>query len=389
MLALVSWFIRVVVTRREPLPKPGAVAFFFLLMQTGRLGSLVNSPKPALALYDGIHAAKFALIGFWIAHHIRREQLAVLFTCLLFGIVVEGPIALYERATGNVGIGRLKFNASAADFGRQYSVLGLDQVRAEGTTFDSHSLGLYLAMLLPLALLLMMQRSLPSRHRLMLLALFVLGSAALVVTFSRSSWVACAIALFLTTLVLIFLWGEAKALPLVLVLLLALTLLYPRGYSYVHDRLMNSPPEIMQERADMNRTGREIMLRYPLFGYGWLNGLDLLEDPAITVHGNGEQPVHNLLWIIGSDMGLFGAVGFFGMIGVGMLSCLSPLVRGDFQVRSLALGILAGLFAFLLHGWTTGTVYLDPVPYYLFWVELALAQSLHRLMTESQRRTPG
>jgi hypothetical protein len=389
ILAYAIWFFRIFVIRQDPLPRLGPLSGFFGVLIFARFASLMYAPDKTLAVYDAIHMTKFALLAFWIAHHVRRKQLGWVVVCLLFGIVLESPIALYERVTGNVGIGRAKFNANDAGFGQQYEVIGLDQIRAEGTTLDSHSLGLYYSMLLTLPFILMMLRTVRPWLRIGSFALFVLGALGLVVTFSRSSWVTCAVCLSLALGIVVLLWGEGKAVPLALTCLLALTLLFPRGYSYIYDRMFNSPPEIMAERADMNRTGREIWLRYPLFGYGWMNGLDLMEDPALTIHGNGEQPVHNLFLIIGSDMGLLGFFGFFGMIATACAFCIRPMRGEDMLVRCLALTVLLGLLGYVLHGWAAGPTYKDAVPFCLFWTYLALARSFDRLMTEGrQARSP-
>lgn len=381
IVAYTHWFFQIFAARSRPLPKLGVFDTLFGVLFVAQCLSFLGAPDRALAFFDIVYNVKFYLIFFYIAHKIERRHLKVIVVLLMLGLLVEGPLALYERLTGNVGIGRTKGDVAAAEFGNQYEVPGLEQIRAEGTTKDSHTLGEYLAMLLPLPLAYVVMRQLKPRIRLPLAGALLIGIGGLVVTFSRAGWFSFALASAFLLWLAVFVWRQGQALFITLSLGFAVSLLYPKIFEYAIVRIFEAPGEIMQSRYDMNWTALNIMREHFLFGYGPGNYLEALSDPNINVIGPDWLPVHNAFLYIASESGIFAALAFFAMIWVAMLRCWRQRRHPDLLIRGLATAMCAGFLAYLLDGLTNPT-FKEVVPYMLFWIYLGLSAALPRLTAE-------
>jgi O-antigen ligase len=384
-VAYSAWFGRIITARLEPFPRLTVFDALILVLLFAQAVSFLNAPMKNVAAFDLIYNCKYALIYFFLAHRLRREHLRWVVILILFGIVVESPIAFYERFTGHVGVGRTKGNVEADEFGQQYEVPGLEQVRPEGTTKDSHTLALYYVLLLPVPFVLMTLRSLRARVRCALAGLLVMGLMGLVFTFSRSGWLSFAIALAVPMAVIGFTWSQPRTVLLLLAFLFGTTLLYPRVYTYVFDRFVNAPHELLTSRYELNWTAYDIWVKHLWFGYGAGNYIAALEDPDIAVveqdlsiYGGVKVPVHNALLYVAAETGVVGVIGFFGLVLVAMFRCYKHVWSSDLLIRGLALAILTGLFGYLLDGLTNPT-FKEAVPYTLLWCYFGLVAAFQAI----------
>lgn len=375
-----QWFLQVFVARVRSLPRLGLLDALFAVIFVSQCLSLLGAPDQKLAFFDIVYNLKFFLVYFYVAHKVERRHLKWIVVILLMGLVVESPIALYERLSGNVGIGRTKGDFSAGQFGNQYEVPGLEQVRAEGTTKDSHTLGEYFAMLLPLALTFAVIGRIRPLWRMLLGVLLLGGLGGLVVTFSRAGWFSFLLAAMVVFGVVYFSWRRGAAASVVLFAALLVSLAYPKVYEYAFVRVVEAPGEIMQSRYDLNWTALDVWSTNILFGYGPGNYMNALEDPRVHVIGPDWLPVHNAFLYIGSESGIFAAVAFFAMIAVAMKRCWGLRNDADILVRGLSVAIVAGLFAYVLDGLTNPT-FREAEPYSLLWCYLGLSVALARMRT--------
>lgn len=391
VMAYVVWFSQIFIAQKKSIPKLQKIDYFIILLLLTQAISFLGAPNKALGIFDIVYNIKHVLLYFFIAHTVKRHHLKWIIAIFVFAIFLESSIACYERLTGNVGIGMRKGDVTYTDFGKQYKVLGIAHViRAEGTTKDSHSLGLYYAMLLPIPYVFMSIRTLKMPIRIVLAGIFVAGITGLVVTFSRSGWLSFAISSILATGIIVFLWGRRSAILIPIVSVLVISILYPQGFQHIYDRLVNAPPDILEKRWEMNRTALDIWRSSFLFGYGPGNYLCALEDPDTTVTeievigAVGKRhhiPVHNAFLYVAAELGLFGVIAFFGIIFVAMTQCLKLLKCKDHIIRGMSLVVLTGLTAYLLDG-ITDPMFREAVPYAHLWVYLGLVIAFKRLVNE-------
>jgi O-antigen ligase len=382
LISYAAWFARIFVARIEPFPKPNKVDVFVFLFIAVQIISLLGARNRELGMLDIIWNFKYALIYFFISRKVERKHLKWIIICFLFAIMVESPIALYERLTGNVGIGYSKGDMSASTFGTQYDVPGIEyEPRSAGTTNDSHSLGLYYSMLLPVPFVFAGMRLLKPSRKVLLALVFAIGVSGLVVTFSRSGWLAFAISIALAMCIMLFSWRQGGVVITMIAVLLIAGFFYPKAYNYIYVRIVEAPFGILESRFDMNWTAFHLWLDNFFFGYGPANYVTALNDPNVRVfEGRYDLPVHNAFLWVASENGLFGVVFFFGVILLAMWRCIKQFKCSDLLIRGLALAIFTALLSYLLDG-LSNPMFKVAVPYSQLWIYIALSVSFTRLLS--------
>lgn len=393
LLAYSSWFCRVFVTRSSNVPSFTRIDLCMAFLFLTQLISLVGAPDKSLAAFDIVYNLRHFLIYFYLAQHVERRHLKWIVVLFLGAILLESAVAGYERITGNVGIGLSKGNVASEDFGRQYRVPGSEEYRAAGTTNDSHTLALYYAMVLPVPLILMFLPSLRRRSRIIMAATLMIGCTGLIVTFSRSGWLSFAIASSLASLFMLVVWKRTIIIPVGICFLALATLLFPKTYSYVMERIVNAPPELLEVRYDSYWTALDIWKGHMLFGYGPGNYIEALSDTTIRSQSligdwDVEVPVHNAFLWIAAELGLFGVICFFGMILLTIARAIPLLKNDDPLVKGLSLAILTALGAYLLDG-LTDPMFREATPYAQLWVYLGLAMAIRRFAGSDTAPSPN
>lgn len=388
LLGYFVWFIKVFVARIQPLPRLHRIDYFILLFLFAQAISLLGAEDRVLGALDIVYNFKHVLLYFFLAHHVERRHLKWIVAVILFTICMESAVAFYERLTGNVGIASSKGNVASELFGDQYKVPGIEgEIRVMGTTGDSHAFALYYAMLLPIPIILMMQQTRELPQRLLMLTVVLAGVVGLVLTFSRSGWLAFAIAMTLGVGMVVLRWKEGRSILFIIGIILLANVFYPQGYAYIYDRFVNAPSAIMETRWDMNWTALSIWKENFFFGCGPANYLNALYDPLVTVYQKPmDLPVHNAFLWIASETGIFGIVGFFGAIAAAMSQSWKILRNDDKLIRGLALAIFTALTAYLLDG-LTDPMFRFPVPYACLWLYIGIIIAMARMSSKQPNTT--
>jgi hypothetical protein len=351
-----------------------------LLLIIAQSVSLFGAPKVTLGILDIIYNIKFFLIYFFLVNKLKRHHFKWIIIIFLFAIVLESNLAIYERLTGNVGIGRTKGNTEVDWFAEQHEVGGgFEDIRAEGTTDNSHTLALYYAFLLPIPLVLITANFLKTRVRLFLSAVFLIGLGGLIVTFSRSGWLSFLIAACFALFIVAFKWKKVNVIFIAISLFIVTSMVYPKAYEHAIVRLIESPSEIITHRFEMNWTALDIWKQNFLFGYGAANYMQAVVDPDINVIGKDHVPVHNAFLLIASETGLVGVFSFFGIIFVAMFNCYKVIKCDDAFLRLFALGILTGFIGYLLDG-VTDPLFRQEIVYAQLWTYIAISLSFERIL---------
>lgn len=369
------WFIQIFVVRNESFPKMRKTDYFALLLITIHVLSLIGAPAMMLAAFDLIYITKYILLYFFISKKVQRRHLPIIVPILLSALVVEAGLASYEYVTGNVGIGLAKGNLD--NIGSQPVVPGFDVSRAAGTTNDSHTLALYLGMLLPLPLVFVMQPFFKLFHRMAIFCLLCVGGLTLLITFSRSGWLSFAMAASFAVGYVMIRWKQGQAILVFVAMMMLAGLVYPKGLQYVHERMVNAPSKLLSERYEINKTALEVWRHHLFLGCGPANYKYALEDPNIRSEGSHIYLVHNMILMILTEVGFLGGLAFFGMVLTTIMNCHRALSCEDDWTRSLALGIITGVLAFLLDG-LTDPMFKQAVPYALFWTYVGIGSAFDR-----------
>lgn len=349
-----------------------------LLLLAAYLASMWGTAVPALGWFSTLYLVKHLFVYFYVSRHLDANQARWLLRSIYAAIVLEVLLAVLQSQFGILqGLARDK-GAGSADRQSQYEVPGIESARrAEGTAYDSHALGLYMAMLLPLPLIRLMDDGQPWRRRLWLMPLVLAGLVALVLTYSRSAWLSALIMLVALLAWLWLRWGSRSVLPALAVAALPGLGLALWMAGKVVERFQSAPAEIMTTRFEQWEVALSIWREHLLFGVGAGNYVEALR--TMNFNGALELPVHNVFLWIGAEQGLFGVLAFFSLVLAAMVRLLRCAWRQQGLPSQLSLAFAAALLAYLLDG-LTNPLYREPVVFMMFWHVLAASVALPRLV---------
>jgi len=208
----VRWALRIFVTREEAFPRFRKMDLWVILLLGAHALSMLTSYAPSLTFFETLRIANFGLLYLYLSRNVKRRHLGPLVAGVMSAILLQTAIAVVQQRTGRLmGIGRTK--GAELEY-EQYAVPGFEAVRrAEGTTFDSHALGLFMSMTLLLPLALSLSRALPSRWRAVTAAGFFLGLPGLVISFSRAGWLSFLVGILVLAFFFVR-WGEGRTVVL-------------------------------------------------------------------------------------------------------------------------------------------------------------------------------
>jgi O-antigen ligase len=374
------WFIAVFVTRHQERPRltrlDVCVSAFWLV----HLLSVVNSISPVLTAYEVARLTKYCLLYFYIAHNLRRQDLKWIIAGVLLTIALQTSVAVVQHRTGKLmGVGRTK-GASDAQY-EQYTVTNFESVRrAEGTTFDSHALGLFMAMSLTIPAALALSAAIRPKWRLVAAAGVLAGLPALAISFSRAGWAAFAAAT-ITLLVCQAVWGRWRSIGLVCALAATVgsAAVLPFA-SQIKQRLFEAPPELLSARRETVEMALEILKDSPWIGTGANSYMVALEQRFSIFEGDPYFiPVHNMFVFVLTELGFLGA-GVFVALSCTAAAVNIRLVRtGDTLFGAFGAALLAALVALHVEG-LTDPIYITNVTYTQFWFQLGLSAGSARLI---------
>lgn len=364
------------VSRQEPVwvstrgTVPLALFFFVCIL------SVFVAANTRFALFDLFALAGSIVVFLTISNGIREgRELRLVVGGLLFTVALQGLIAVGQHLTSS-SLGLEFFGAP--EIMKGYAGLALIS-RAAGTLGHPNSLALYLGLLLPLNLSLLlspMRRSL----KLILLGTFILGIAGLVATLSRGGFVATTLGM---TLVLLFhgkkRFGLLPALAFLSFLFLLAAVLVLGTSNPIQKRFFKEDYGNAYGRVVIMRVAFELIRSHPFLGVG----LNQYTDASRAYDTTPQQivalwntPVHNLYLFIAGETGLIG-LSLFLIFLISVVRALWPgLASDDPFVMSTAVGLLAGLAAYLTHSQVDYSHWTHFTP---FWFLTGLAMSTGRM----------
>jgi len=385
------WFGRIFIARTERFPRLTMLDRWVLAFWCIHLLSVLGATSRVLALLEVVRLGKYALLYFYLRHNLRRQHLKWIMAGVLFTILVQSSLALVQYRSGSLlGIGRTK-GASDLNY-EQYTVTGFENVsRAEGTTFDSHALGLLLGMALPVPLALALTKGLRPRYRLVAGAVFILGVPGLVLCFARAGWAAFAgaAAVLLFCLARGQYRGKLKRLLPTAALTVAIAgiLLLPFA-AKVRQRLFEAPPELITGRVETAQMAIEIWRDRAWLGCGANNYMHTLELEFSVFEGDPYYiPVHNMILFVLTELGVMGLAVFLCLGGTAVLTHWRVARSEDPLLQGIGGAMLGGLAALMIEG-LFDPIYATTVTYFMLWFQLGLGAGAYELARTSARACP-
>jgi hypothetical protein len=317
LLTLVSWLASLAFERRRLIWGPGFLSLpIGGLIGIGLLSSLF-SVDPLLSFYHTIRFALLAGIALYVLNEIHSLDMVILPVSIqVFIQSVIGVVQVLEqRSLGLVRLGELELDPAWSGV----SIItagGVRSLRAYGLTDHPNILGGCLAFGLLLSA--GWFSSARPRYQILVGSIFSLGSAGLLLTFSRSAWLAMACG---ATLMAAWLWrtGQKKTLRSYISLgTAALLILLPfvwqnadligvrfnRGGSFTDVPQEN---QAIGERRLLMDASNQIFFNRPFTGSGLGTSPIAMKEafPDFPVH---YQPAHFVLAVAAAETGILGAV---------------------------------------------------------------------------------
>jgi putative inorganic carbon (HCO3(-)) transporter len=343
--------------------------------------SLAKAPVFLYGIFDLLRTFKFYLLYLFIANNIRsRGELRVLANALLFGVIVQGVICVYQylaqdvsHVFGNLfGQQDMYSEETVKAFKSFFTVApGTDLKRASGTVGPINAEAQYFEFLLPAAFVLWATAGRFLRRAFRFAALAA-GLVGLVVTFSRGGLigvtVGLAVALFLSRRYGLISSGKFAA--YVVAALMAAVLLTPKFYQYTMTR-----PEAALARFHLNKVGLDMIKSHPLLGVGLNNHIVVKPeyDPESYMF---PTPTHNHYLVVASEVGVPGLVLFSGFIVVCFLSALKAGRAIAPLEAAVGVGIAGAIAAISVHNLVDHLSYHTNLT--MLWLLAGLAPALVR-----------
>lgn len=326
-------------------------------------------------LVGAANAGHLTLMYFFYLYIVNRvDGLAEIIWPLAWGIGLQSIIAIGQYLT-NHSLGLKYLGESVLDpvvAGIPVVMInGMRQLRAHGALPHANILGGWLAALLPWVILLYTQATKVTR-KWFVWGIMTLGSVALLLSFSRSAWLAFGLTLFLL-LVWQRIHREAMTWPAWLTIALVALVAgsqYPALLSRVETSTNTIEQESVTSRLDQWQQFKTIYHRHPVAGVGigqyalYLEKQDTSDigwhyDSAIpgwaynlSHHVWDYQPVHNLFLLVLAELGWVGE-GLLALLLLGALWVAGGTAKNLVNFTALAsfLAVLSlGLFDHYL--WT-------------------------------------
>ncbi|HWQ32602.1 MAG TPA: O-antigen ligase family protein [Blastocatellia bacterium] len=273
--------------------------------------------------------------------------------------------ALAVGGSGVIGLLQYQFG-----FATDWSILGAiaedrvqkiadgDVSRVAGLLTMANAFGWYLVSFLPLLIapLVLQLKSLRGWERLLLGGATGLGTVALILTYARGSWISFVFSMLALTLLAYratmqterrrYVWRVAGIAVLVLLMALPFAPL-------IYTRLTEDDRGAAESRLPLMEVAAGMIRDNPLLGVGlsaYETEMRRYDQTSEKITDDFDWPVHNIYLHIAAESGIPALILLFALIALALRRAWPVVQSRDQMLRALAVGLLAGLLAYLATG---------------------------------------
>lgn len=370
---------------------PTTFSFLFLALFICAAISVLYGGSTMLGWFSLWSFSTSVLIAFAIASHFsQRERLVQLVVGIAAGLLLTGVVALSQYAFDfPTNLDFLGTGTEAEQLGTQSQLLS----RVPAFLRTPTEMAWVVSTLLPLVIapLICRVKSLNSRQKIVLLTAVFSGTIAVILSLARGSWISLLAAV---AVVILFGWyrlstAERKTYLVSVggVLILSCLLLSPFA-GKIYERLTADDEGSALIRVPLMETAVRMIKDNPLVGVGlneYRTSMTKYDETDIFVSQVFPNPVHNVFAHITAEVGVPGGIIFCLLILAALFECLTAMTLRDRLLFALALGVAAGLIAFVISAMkepgSLGSVR-PPIRtcFFLFGTILAIGRIRRRLM---------
>lgn len=361
IVAAIFWFIRWLAYGRFSLRTP-ADGWILLLTLTIPLTLFVTivpekTIPQALRLLSGI-AFYYAVVN-WAGSTKQLQIIAYALIMAGFLLALSAPLSVQWS------IGKLPFIPT--DIYQRFALFVMD-------TIHPNVMGGVLALLLPLSVAYLLFNW--SAYHLAMRSLLAIATtgmlAALILSQSRSAWLAVGAALLL--ILYLRRWWAALGLFLIFCIIAGF-ITYRVGTEVVLDLFFTSQTiDGISGRQEIWRRGIYMIQDFPITGIGMgsFSEMAALLYPFYLVEQTYPLHAHNLFLQVGVDLGIPGLIAWLAVFLTIVVSCIQLFRfergQGDGQILSISAGLLASQLALGINGLTDAVTWGMVRPAPLVWV---------------------
>lgn len=349
-LIILFWIIRFLIslktkTKQKNNQEIKVLLLMFTLFILVSLISALNSQFTKLSLYHLVKIAEYGLFFFYIICNIKtiKKITSTLLVFIFSGILqaILGTLQYLKQGSFNLKMfGEVDLSPTLQNISK-IDVFGEKLIRAYGTFPHSNVLAcfLFIAIIFTICLIFMALNNVVVIHKLPLqkfirlpILVFVLYilSLGLLLTFSRSGWLACLLSIIFIALTILFLSSSFRTflanqfqrnfskINILIVLVLFISLTIAIFWPQITSRDIGSNPEddySVSGRALYNQLAGNIIKDNLMLGIG--PGLFVFHSAQYLLEGFEwwqMQPVHNVYLLILSEQGILGFITFLAFI---------------------------------------------------------------------------
>lgn len=362
LLALLAYQIRDVLAHRRDQYRIPRVAYYWIGLILLGMVSIVLAPFKMLSAHEALRMAKLLLLFLVVVNEIaERKQFVQAVTILMVGVGLNSVLAITQWVTGaHFGLeflGEAEPEAVEA-IGTATYLTGEVVYRPGGLMGAGNLFAAYLALLLPSAIaLLLVPTSRPFKFFLLLTVL--LGQTGLVLTLSRTGWIAFLVAFLIT--IFLGMWHPVsfRRFYAARVAILATTVILGLAFTpMIIQRITSSDPGAVNIRLEWLEVAKAMVVDKPILGVGLNNyvyvqlpyGADKTPDEMNARYGELWPVVHSTWAVTWAEQGTVGFI-LFVLMHLAVLNVgLRNLKIRDPVVHALSVGLMAGFVAIMVDG---------------------------------------
>ena len=304
--------------------------------------------------------------------HFRLVLVVLLIQCAVFSI-----FAALQFFTGKT-IGNIGYYPDA-----RYFITYRSYVRASAVFLHPNDFSSYLLIMIPTAF----GAGIAVKNGWAKIGAFItaiLGTMAIVLTFTRSAWLALIGGIFLV-LAKNYIRQLIVLALVIAIVLAALAMAFPEQTQIIASRFDPTMDRSISDRFWAYSAAVQMFAEHPILGVGVgqyeINYPDY-KPPEAGWTAKGERvpmTVHNAFLEVISELGVLGAVVFLLFV-LSMIKLFFELRRCDNpQISALGTGIFAGLTAFFIQAQFNNQIYME-----ILWIALGLGLGLHLMIKKNE-----
>ncbi len=372
------WFVESIKNKKNEinlLPRISIPAFLLILCA---ILSFIPSNYPNYSFFGLIEVLKMYFAFFYLANNLKnKSDILFLLSIFILSLLFEGLLGWAQHRYDEPFFPTALGGPSWIDS------------RVKGTWVSYNDFAWYLTFFLPLSMSMLFSKIKPTYKIVCFFALSA-GSASLIWTKSRASWISFVVAALFVVLLVLPKINTKKALVktfLAIIGILILILpLYPRLYNKMYWRFAGPDRGSAASRIPQFKIAYNIIKDNPILGVGLNTYSERMWEYDDTEIGLGEitrHPVHNIFLHIAAEIGIFGLMAFLWLMASIFYSGLKYVFLNQDVMAYFIIGLLAGLLAHLVHG-LVDTESIGGKLFMFMWVFAGIILAITKIKTDEE-----